>query len=75
MVASVGVVTNRAIVVTHLDEMIAGVGVVTNRDTLVTLLEEAELCLGRNYFDKYVRSWQGFGLGRSQDVELSHGGL
>lgn len=55
--------------------MVASVGVVADRDTVVTLLEKEELCLGCKCFDKGVRLWQGFGLGRSQDRELSHGGL
>ena len=73
MVVGVGAMTDEATMVTHLDKMV--VGAVTDKDTLVTHLDEGELCLGQKYFVKGLRPWRGFGLGRSQDMNLSHGGL
>lgn len=47
----------------------------TDRDTLLSCLEKGELCLGRKYLDKDVSPWRGFGLGKSQKVELSYEGF
>ena len=54
--------------------MVVSAKVVKNGDTVVTPLDTVKLCLGCKYFDKGVRLWQVFDLGRSQDVKSSHGG-
>ena len=58
-----------------LEEMVVGVEAMTNRDTMVIPLDKVGRCLRWKYFDKGVRLWQVFDLGRSQDMKLSHGGL
>ena len=58
-----------------LDKMVAGSKVVVDGDIVVNPWDRGEICLGWKYLDKSVRPWQGFGLGKSQDIELSHGGL
>lgn len=72
-VSSVAVVTDGATEVTHLYEMV--VGAPTDKDTLSSRFDKGELCLGRKYLDKGVSPWRGFGLGKSQNVELSYDGL
>ena len=54
--------------------MVVGVESMMDGDTMVTPLDRLKLCLGWKYFDKGVRLWQSFDLGRSQEVKLSHGG-
>lgn len=57
-----------------LDETIVGVEATMDGATMVTPLDIVKLCIGWKYFDKGVRLWRVFDLGKNQDVKLNHGG-
>ena len=59
---------------TGLDEIVAGVEAMIDGDIVVTPLDRVKLCLGWSYFENGVRTWQGFDLGRSEDMDLRHRG-